>query len=71
MKISIKVKTRAKSAKIEKNGEEYVIYVKEEPIENKANMAIIKLLAKYFGIPKSHISIYTGLKSKRKIIEIL
>ena len=70
MKLSITVKTRAKQEKIEKTDGGYTVHVKEPPVENKANSAIIKLLSKYFRVPKSQITILSGMQSKRKIIEI-
>ena len=72
MKLSITVKTRAKQEKIEKTdgGCGYTVHVKEPPVENKANSAIIKLLSKYFRVPKSQITILSGMQSKRRIIEI-
>ncbi len=70
MKISITVKIKSKEEKVEKTDNEYVVYVKEPPIENKTNRALIKLLSQYFGVPKSQVTILSGMKSKRKIVEI-
>lgn len=72
MKISIKVKTNAKENKVEKmEGLNYIVKVKTAPIEGKANEAIIKALSEFFGIPKSNITIKSGLTSKQKIVEII
>ena len=38
---------------------------------NKANDALIKLLSKYFDVPKTNISIKSGQKSRKKIVRIL
>jgi uncharacterized protein (TIGR00251 family) len=70
LKISITVKLKSKHEKIEKTATGYVVYVKEPPIENKANQAVIKLLAKHFGVPQSKISIVAGGHSKHKVVEI-
>ena len=71
MKISVKVKTRAKKNKIEKIGENnFIVSIKELPIEGKANKAIIESLAEYFNIKKLDIKIIRGHKSKEKIVEI-
>ncbi len=71
MKIIVVVKTGAKKENIIKNDEfHFAVSVKEPPVGNKANLAVIKLLANYFKIPKSNIRISTGLKSKSKIIDI-
>ena len=71
MKICITVKANAKAEKVEKNpAGGYVVCVKAPPIEGRANKAVIEALSDYFDVPKSRITISTGLKSKRKIIAI-
>lgn len=40
------------------------------PVDGKANEALIKLLANYFRIAKSKITITAGATGKNKIIEI-
>jgi len=71
MKISVMVKPRSKQEKVEKADDVYIAYVKEPPIENRANEAVIKLLADYFNIAKSRVSVLHGAKSKRKVVEIV
>ncbi|MBI4993391.1 DUF167 domain-containing protein [Candidatus Wolfebacteria bacterium] len=79
MKISIKVKPSAKIEKIEKipelligkNEIDFKVWVKEPAKEGKANEAVIRALAKYFGVPKSAVNIISGAASKQKIIEII
>ena len=71
MRFSITVKPKSKHEKLEKIATGYVVYVKEPPIENKANQAVIKLLAKHFGVPQSKIRIVAGGHSKHKVVEII
>lgn len=69
MTIQITVKSNQKVSKVEKIEKgEYKVFVKSSPIENKANIEVIKVLSKYFDIPKSSIKIKPGLKSSKKII---
>ncbi|MBI4688611.1 MAG: DUF167 domain-containing protein [Nitrospirae bacterium] len=70
MRISITVKTVSHKEKIEKADRGYIVYIKERPVEGRANKAVINLLSEYFDVPKSQISIHSGMKSKQKIIEI-
>ncbi len=70
MKILVKVKPNSREEKVEKAQNNYLVWVKEPPVNNQANQAVIKVLANYFKIPKSQISILSGLKSKQKVIEI-
>lgn len=70
MKLSIKVKPKSRQDKVEKTNDGYVVHVKEPPVKNKGNRALIKLLSKYFNVPKSQITILSGGKSRQKIVEI-
>ncbi len=71
MKIIVKTKPGSKQDKIEKVDESnYLIYVKEPPINGRANAALIKLLANYFDISPSLIEIISGFMARVKVIEI-
>jgi hypothetical protein len=71
MKIEVYVKTNAREEKLEKiSKNQYKAWVKEEPKENKANLAVIKLLSKYFKTPPSLIKLLHGTKGKNKLFEI-
>ena len=72
MKISVKVKARAKESKIEKTGDNrFEVWVKEPPIKGKANKAVCQAVAEYFGVPLAKVKIVSGASSRQKIIEIL
>lgn len=47
------------------------IGIMEKPVDGKANAAIIKQIAKHFGISKSCVRIVAGAKSKDKIVEVV
>lgn len=71
LRIQAKVKTQSQKIKVEKlNETQYIVHVKEPPVEGKANDAVIALLAEYFKVKKNQIDIITGEKAKQKIIEI-
>jgi uncharacterized protein (TIGR00251 family) len=71
MKISIRVKTNANENKVIKISEsDFRIQTTESPVDGKANQAVIKLLAKYFNVSKSQISIIHGKSAKTKLIQI-
>jgi uncharacterized protein len=46
------------------------VYVTTVPEDGKANAAVIQLLAKAFGLPKSALTITHGLTSRNKTISI-
>lgn len=66
----IKVKIVPNSSRNEIVLEEEFIKVKvtAQPIENKANKALIEFLSKQFKIPKTSIEILKGENSKEKTI---
>lgn len=72
MRISVRVKSKAKQESVEKIDEaHYVVSVKEPPVEGRANYAITRALAEYLNISISRINIIAGHTAKNKIIEIL
>jgi uncharacterized protein (TIGR00251 family) len=42
-----------------------------QPIEGKANDALVKFLAKVLGVPRSAVTITHGQTNKRKLIEVV
>ena len=46
------------------------VYVREPPLEGRANLALIESLADHFNVKKNHIRLLSGDKSKHKVIEI-
>ena len=71
MKYSIKVKAGSKQEKIEKIGDELIVFTHARAHDGEANKKIVELLAKEFRVSKSQIEIISGQKSKKKIIEII
>ena len=51
-------------------GGNFLIYVSSAPENNEANMEVISMLSKHFGVPWKNIKIKSGLTSKNKLIEI-
>lgn len=46
------------------------VRVRARPVEGEANAALLKLLAKTLGLPKSAVSLARGGQSRTKIISI-
>jgi len=71
MIITLKVKPHAKEEKIVKIDDfNFLIWVKEPPIENRANRAVLRVLADYLNVAQSDIRIISGYNLRNKIIEI-
>jgi uncharacterized protein YggU (UPF0235/DUF167 family) len=50
---------------------EYKVKVAAPPEKRKANEAVIEILADYFDVPKSRVSIAGGKTARVKIIDIV
>lgn len=71
MHIKIKVKTGQKESEVEKLRDgDFLVKVKSRPVENEANVEVVKLLSEYFGTGKYNIIITSGHKSASKYVEI-
>lgn len=70
MKIKVRVTPNSKIEGVIKEGDMFLVRVKEPAKEGRANRAVIKLLADYFGVPQRQIAISSGLASRNKVIEI-
>ncbi len=53
------------------DGNQITIGNKSKPIRGQANKEIIKKISKYFGVSSSCITIRSGHKTEKKILEVL
>ena len=66
--MKIKLHPGSSKEEIKKIDEEnYEVWLKEKPIDNKANIKLIKILKKYFG---KEVKIKSGFSSRKKIVEL-
>mgnify|MGYP001557952456 CR=1 FL=1 len=69
MKIIVKAKPNSDGNKVEKIDEvNFVVFVKDPPVQGRANRAIVKTLSEYFHTP--NIRIISGHISRTKVVEI-
>ncbi|MFA5953209.1 MAG: DUF167 family protein [Candidatus Pacearchaeota archaeon] len=69
MKIKIKVHANSSQEKIVKiNEEEFEVWIKQKPIDGKANIFLEKLLKNYF---KKSVKLIKGITSQIKIFEFI
>lgn len=69
MKILIKLhpnSSQEKIVEIEKD-KSYEVWIKEKPIDGKANEKLVKFLKKHF---KKNIKIISGFNSKKKLVDM-
>ncbi len=70
--IAIKLTPKASSNRIgEMRGDVLTVYVTAPPDKNKANEAMLKLLAAHFDVPVSRIKLVRGATSRNKLVEII
>jgi uncharacterized protein (TIGR00251 family) len=70
VKIRVKVVPNSKVEEVVEEGDGFLVRVREPPQEGKANRAVIKLLADYFGVPQRQVVISSGFASRNKVIDI-
>jgi uncharacterized protein (TIGR00251 family) len=70
VKIRVRVTPNSKTEAVIKEGDMFLVRVKEPAKEGKANRAVIKLLADYFGVQRRQVVILSGFGSRNKIIEV-
>ena len=67
MKIFVKVKPNAKENRVKQVGDnQFAVWVKARPQKGEANQELIRVLAEYFDIAKSCITLAKGQTSKHK-----
>ena len=65
---NIKISPNAKKNEIIHEGKFVKIKITAQPIDGKANKALVEFLSKYFKIPKTSIKILKGETSKEKTV---
>ena len=71
-RIAIQVSPNARKSEIaSSDGETLRIRLQAQPVDGKANEALIQFLAKKLRIPRKQITITHGLTNKRKFLEIV
>ncbi len=69
-KYRILVKPGSSQEKVVETGErELTVFLRAKPHDGEANIALIKMLAKYLNVPKTSLKITRGQKSRHKEIE--
>ncbi len=66
--INLKVSTNSSKNEIIISGNELKVKLTAQPVDGKANKALVEFLSKELNIPKSSIEIVKGLSSKDKVL---
>jgi len=69
--VSVKVCTGSSKPRVEEEPDgSYRVYVAASPERGKANVELLKVIARYLGVAKSSISIVRGQTSREKLLKI-
>ena len=66
--VNLKISPNAKKNEIIKDGDIIKVKITAQPIDGKANKALVEYLSKNFKIPKTSIKILKGETSKDKTV---
>lgn len=66
--VNIRISPNAKRNEIIKDGEIIKVKITAQPIDGKANKALVEYFSKLFKVPKTSIKILKGETSKEKTI---
>jgi uncharacterized protein (TIGR00251 family) len=69
MRFEVEVQFHKDFVKIDEN--KIVIGLMSRPERGKANLELVKKLAKHFGVSSSQVQIISGLKSRKKMVEVI
>jgi len=68
--IKIKVVTKAKEKSVTEFSGGLKARITAPPVDGKANKALIRLIAEYYGVKNARVSIVKGVSSKDKVIKV-
>ena len=70
-RIDVRVQPRAPRDEIvgRRNGR-LVIRVTAPPVDDRANVAVCRLIAKQAGVPRSSVRVVSGGRSRDKVVEV-
>lgn len=70
MRYSVSVRFSS-DGRIQVSGDEIAISIRSPPERGRANRELVKKLAAHFGVSEDRVRIISGLKSRKKLVEVL
>ncbi|TVQ20782.1 MAG: DUF167 domain-containing protein [Leptolyngbya sp. DLM2.Bin15] len=67
--VTVKPKSKRPAIALLEDGT-LLVRLASPPVDGKANAELVGAIAEYYAIPKSRVTITSGLTAKRKLIEI-
>ena len=71
MKLEIHVKPNSRRESVEKQADgSYKVSLNAPPVEGRANERLVEMLAAFFKVRKSSVTILRGQSGRKKLVEI-
>ena len=71
VRLDIEVKVRASRSKVlGTKADRLSVALAAPPVDGAANQALIDTLAEYFELPRRRVTLITGERSRRKVVEL-
>lgn len=70
MLIKVRLQPKSSQNRLEQDGDTWKAWVSAPPVEGAANEALVKLVAKHFGVAQSKVEIIRGHTSRDKVLEV-
>ena len=71
VRVSVRVKPRSSRSRVVRVCEGVIeIALRSPPVHGAANLELLKLLSKLFGVPRSAVSIVSGANGRNKHIDV-
>ena len=72
MRITVQVKPGSKKGPLVETADDgsLTVFIKERAVDGAANDGLIAVLAKHYGVSKSHITIESGFTSRIKRVSV-
>lgn len=71
MIVQVRVKPGSKKGDLVVESSPYLdVFLREKPIDGRANQALIAILAKHFSVNKASVRLVSGSSSRIKLVEI-
>jgi len=69
--ISVRAKPRSSVSSLESEASGiWIARLRSSPVDGKANVELIALVAKHFGCPKSSVAVISGTSARMKLVRI-
>jgi uncharacterized protein YggU (UPF0235/DUF167 family) len=69
-RLTVHVHARARSERLDWDGSTLHLWVREPPADGRANVAVIRAVARWAGVAPSQVAIVSGATARHKLVEV-